>query len=352
MTFTARSLRLFLALLLAIVIAGCAGKAVTPLPPPPEVAAWTGQVRLDSWTNPDGLAIHGRYWLPAQAPRAVVVLVHGTAMHAGLYDELGRYLAARDYVVYGIDLQGWGQSDGIGARGDVLNHDSYVTDVAILSERLRAEFPGKPLFLFGESLGGTVLLLGKAERRLHSDGLILSAPGYKPHPGMLGLRAPAILNDWAMSSAAWFAGKFETLPAIHSDLGLRLVVNDRKVLEQMLEDPYVTHGFLPARYVSALVEANNFIEPRLEMVNVPLLVLQGKRDELIAPASAHEVYKRALVRDKEFHLFDQMGHAIMLQQERYEGMVLVGEWLDQRTLPARAPRTDAWGRSASRTLVR
>lgn len=329
-------LRHLLLALLALLLVACAGKPPAPrYDVPREVTAYIGETRDDAWTNPDGYRIAGRYWLPDGEPRAVVLLVHGTAMHGGLYDEFGRYLAARGYVAYAIDLQGWGRSEGIGERGDVLNHDMYVTDVALVGQRLRGEFPGTPLFMFGESLGGTVLLLGMAERRLAPDGLVLSAPGYKPAPALLGLRAPALIADWANGMAGWVAGKVPSMPLVHTDLALRAIIADDEVQARMLADPHVPHGFLPARYVSALVEAVNFIEPRLESVNVPLLVVQGRRDELVPPRSAEEVYRRALVRDKEYKLYDQLGHAVMLQRERYDAMRHIGRWLDARTLPAR-----------------
>lgn len=322
-------------LLLALFITGCAGKPRPDLiPPPDEIATYVGELRDDSFVNPDGLNIYGRYWLPTTNARAVVVLLHGTTMHSGLYDEFGRFLAARGYVVYGMDLQGWGRSDGIGPRGDVYNHDKYVTDVGLVIDRMRAEYPDVPIFGFGESLGGLVGLLGQVQRRTFFDGLILSAPAYKPNIRLpMGFHAPEIFNNWGLSLAGWWGTKCARCPTLSSNLGLRYIIKDDAMQEQLLDDPYVSHNWLPARYITGIVEANKFLTERIEVINVPLYILHGDKDQLVPVASAEEIILRTLSRDKRMKIFKGMGHAVMLQPERYEAMVGIGKWLDDRTAP-------------------
>lgn len=333
-----RPFRAFLLLLLAVFIAGCATtKRPEPAPVPPEIFKYSGEIREDNFINPDGLNIYGRYWLPEQGidPRAVVVLVHGTIMHSGLYDEFGRYLAAHGYAVYSIDLQGWGRSDGIGKRGDVYNHDAYVTDVGLVLDRMRSEFPNRPVFGYGESLGGLVLLLGHAQRRFYFDGLILSAPGFKPNPRLPGgFHAPDIAVQWGMGMVGWFGKATPNWPTVPIRPGLYFMFRkDKQMRDALLEDPYVVHSWLPMRYITAIVESNRFLAKRFEVVNVPMLLLHGDRDELIPVSSSRELAQRTLGRDKTLKVFKGMGHAIMLQPERYDGMIAIGRWMDERTLP-------------------
>lgn len=329
-----RHLRLFAVLLLALFLAACANNRPPPAPAPDEILSYSGEIRDDSFVNPDGLNLFGRYWLPEGDPRAVVVLVHGTLMHSGLYDEFARYLAAKGYAVYGMDMQGWGRSDGIGKRGDVYNHDKYVTDVSLVLDRMRAEFPDRPVFAFGESLGGLVLLLGHAQHRVFFDGLVLSAPGYKPNPRMPGgFRAPQIAARWGLNTVGWFGSKVENWPAFPSDMAFRIAIKERAMRERLLEDPYVTHTWLPARYVTAIADSNKYLAQRVEVVNVPMFVLHGEKDELMSVTAMKELVGRTLGRDKKLKVYKGMGHAIMLQPERYEGMVDIGQWLDERTAP-------------------
>lgn len=328
-----RHLCLLGALLSALfLVTACAGNRPAPAPPD-EIATWTGQPLEDSFINPDGLSLFGRYWLPAGEARAVVVVIHGTFMHSGVHDELGRYLAAKGYAVYGIDLQGWGRSDGSGPRGDVYNYDKYVTDVAMIIARMQTEFPGRPVFAFGENLGGLVALLGQVQRRVFFDGLILSSPAYKPNPTMLGVRFPALITNMGLSAVAWWGSQLEHWPLLSSNINLRTLVDDEDLEEQLIADPYVTHNWLPAHYLTAMIEANKFLAQRIEIINVPIFVLQGDKDHVIPMSSAEEIILRTLSRDKQLKVFKGVGHSVMLQRERYEALEAIGRWLDLRTEP-------------------
>ena len=84
--------------------------------------------------------IHHDAWLPDGQAHAVVVLLHGYAEHLGLYDALGRRLAAHGHAVHAMDCVGHGRSDGERAR--VESWDHYVADARTLVGHRRR--PGIP----------------------------------------------------------------------------------------------------------------------------------------------------------------------------------------------------------------
>jgi len=59
-----------------------------------------------------GLKIFVRSWLPASAPRSVVVVCHGFNSHSGQYLWVGEQLAAAGYAAFALDLRGRGRSEG------------------------------------------------------------------------------------------------------------------------------------------------------------------------------------------------------------------------------------------------
>lgn len=135
---------------------------------------------MEAWQAPFGLT--GYRW-PAAGSKATVLLTHGYAEHAGRY--VGHYsglvpaLTARGFEVRAFDMAGHGRSAG--ARG--------VTDIGRMAAALnaaRASLAGKPLFLFGHSLGGLVTALSVAQVPDGLAGVVLSGP-YLP----FGTRAAA-----------------------------------------------------------------------------------------------------------------------------------------------------------------
>jgi len=113
-------------------------------------------------TSPaDGLTLHGHAWLPADPPqgtiRAVVVIAHGMAEHAGRYARFAAALNAAGFAAYGIDHRGHGltgQAAGLlGHMGDTDSWNRAVGDLAAVCRLAAARHPGLPVLLFAHSMG-------------------------------------------------------------------------------------------------------------------------------------------------------------------------------------------------------
>lgn len=132
----------------------------------------------------DGLRLAYRSYLPAGAPKAVMVFYHGAGLHSGAgYQYLGRQLSEK----YGIavlmpDLRGHGESDG--PRGDAPDTAQIWRDVAAMLGQARSQFNGVPLYLGGHSAGSALILNYMAN---YNDstiaGLALLAPSLGPAAG-------------------------------------------------------------------------------------------------------------------------------------------------------------------------
>jgi pimeloyl-ACP methyl ester carboxylesterase len=109
----------------------------------------TGWVRL-----PQGhLRLHVRQWTPAEAagpPRSPILLVHGLASNARLWDGVAGALAAAGHGVTAVDLRGHGRSDKPSTGYD---HPTMLADLRVV---LRA-IGGRPLVV-GQSWGGSLAL--------------------------------------------------------------------------------------------------------------------------------------------------------------------------------------------------
>jgi alpha-beta hydrolase superfamily lysophospholipase len=121
----------------------------------------------------DGREVFRRRWAPKGAAIGSVVLVHGIGEHSGRYDNVGEHLARAGYEVCGCDLRGHGRSGG--KRGHTRFREVHA-DLDQLFSEVHERAMGKPVFLYGHSLGGLISLAYALDRRPAIAGLVLSGP--------------------------------------------------------------------------------------------------------------------------------------------------------------------------------
>ena len=64
-----------------------------------------------------GAELYRQTWRPDDAPRAVLVLIHGLGEHSGRYGHLAQRFTDAGFAVFAMDLRGHGKSSG--GRGDL-----------------------------------------------------------------------------------------------------------------------------------------------------------------------------------------------------------------------------------------
>ncbi len=326
-----------LVLLLAIgpVLAGCAQKSFDASPPS-VITQFDGQHDTASLRTSHDLELFTQHWGPPSKPRGLVLLLHGTTMHSGAYSEVGKFLASEGYLVYGLDLRGWGRSEGRGARGYVASHEQYVWDLDMAIQRLKSNYPEQKLYVMGESLGATVALYGHLKYGLSFDGMIFSGPAFKPNVELMGIRGPRFLHNVSMVLGATLGQSLPGLPTLSSDLGIRMVNDDSAMEKKLLNDPYVSHSFLPAAYLTSLSEALGYIQTNIEDLELPLMIAHGQRDVLIPVHSSEELIERASGDDQTLKVY-ACNHTTLLGTKRYEVYRDIENWLDQREERTKPP---------------
>src|SRR5438105_660835 len=121
-----------------------------------------------TFVDADGVEVFARRWLPDDDVRANVLIVHGASEHSARYGRVADVLCGRGYAVSALDLRGHGPTaaaTGVGRIGP-RGMDGVIDDIATLADRARADAPGRPLVLFGHSLGS---LVAQAYVERHGD---------------------------------------------------------------------------------------------------------------------------------------------------------------------------------------
>jgi len=134
-----------------------------------------------SFKTADEQTVFVHKWLPESdiQVKAVVQIAHGMAEHSARYEEFATYLTKAGFVVYANDHRGHGKTAGsIENQGFFAEKDGWlkvVEDMYQLTNIIKKENQGKPVIIFGHSMGS---LLTRTYITLHSkdiNGVILSA---------------------------------------------------------------------------------------------------------------------------------------------------------------------------------
>jgi alpha-beta hydrolase superfamily lysophospholipase len=122
----------------------------------------------------DGLRLPLRRVLPpGKSPRAVVLALHGFNDYSRAFDAPGQWFATHGVAFYAYDQRGFGAGPLTGLWAGTAR---LADDARTAAELLRREYPGVPLYVLGESMGGAVALVAAATLGLQADGLIMVAP--------------------------------------------------------------------------------------------------------------------------------------------------------------------------------
>jgi acylglycerol lipase len=89
-------------------------------------------------------------------PRASLVLIHGFGEHSGRFTDMAECLVEAGIAVLSYDLRGAGKSPG--QRMHINSWDEYHQDLLAVQRYLSNYYPTAPLFLFGHSMGGAIVL--------------------------------------------------------------------------------------------------------------------------------------------------------------------------------------------------
>ncbi len=119
-----------------------------------------------SFAPPDRPITLRAWWLPAKAPRAALVFVHGggddnRSLPYGAGLALARDLVAHHYALVMLDLRNFGESDG--TPEGLTFGDLETNDVRGAIDFVARRAPGLPVGAIGFSMGGATVLRAAAQ---------------------------------------------------------------------------------------------------------------------------------------------------------------------------------------------
>lgn len=267
-----------------------------------------------TFTGTQGMQLYGQSWRPDAPRRGTVALVHGFGEHSGRYTYLVDALTAHGYAVFALDHCGHGRSPG--KRGHIDCWNDYREGVAGLLQVCRQAEPSAPLFLFGHSLGGLMVLEFAIRTPDGLRGVVASAPAL----------SPAKISPLLVYAA-------RALSAVKPDFGLNTGIDagtisrDPAEIKRYASDPLV-HSQATARFGTELEKTQAWTQAHAGDLRVPLLLYHGNGDRLVPIEGSRTFYSNLKLADSQWIEWPGGYHESHNDVDRLAVFAAVVTWLD------------------------
>jgi lysophospholipase len=250
-----------------------------------------------------GASLHVTHWLPDGLPKAVVLLAHGYAEHAGRYEHVAERLTDAGYAVYAVDHWGHGQSDGDG--GYVPRFSAFTDGMAELLTLVEVNHGDVPRLLLGHSMGGLISTLFLIERQAAFVGAALSGPAIVPGA------PPSRFTVWISRFLSRFFPRLGVL-----SLDANGISRDPAVVAAYLADPLVYTGKIGARLGKEFMDAMAAAQAGAPKITLPILFQHGEKDSLASAAGSQYLFDHVASADKTLKIYPGLFHEIYNEPEQ------------------------------------
>lgn len=276
----------------------------------------TKNVSEYSWKTAQGVDIYAVQW-DVDKPRAVVGLIHGLGEHCRRYDHLGHFFQTYGVAMIGYDRQGYGRSGG--RKGYAKDFGYYLDTISKLVVECETKYPDTPVYLYGHSLGGGLLLNYLIDRHPNITGAICSAafirPGFPP-PAVKVALGKVMRSVWPSFTQ-------------NAQLELNHLSRSEGIASAYAADPY-THHKLSAATGVGMLDMGERLDQYNGTINLPLLLMHGSDDQLTAHAGSKAFSERVKGDDITFKSWSGFYHELHNEPEQKEVMNFVLNWMDAR----------------------
>lgn len=291
-----------------------------PLGEPTEFAQSTkDDIRLAvrRWEPPEGIEV-----------KAAIVVHHGgVGWHSGYFDVLGQGLKDRGIVTVAYDMIGSGYSDSLPVgRQYFESMDVVADDLTKMIQETKEKYGNKPVFGFGESFGG-MIVLHHALKDPVADGYILSGP-------VIRLKKEMLPPPFVIAILRFVSRFFPllSLPVVDVASTFDDAFGDKRWAVGSRTDPFIQEAFtVPPRLrsVISVIDASNVIWSSKERMDFPFVIFIGENDTRVEGAESQAVYDTAKSQDKTLKVIPGGYHQLYQDQPEVTQSVIngVAEWV-------------------------
>lgn len=260
--------------------------------------------------------IYYQAWLPDDAPKAVVQVIHGFAEHSGRYLNVVNELVPLGYAIYANDHRGHGKSEGLMNYADSI--DDFVEDEKKMYDVIKDKHADLPIFVLGHSMGSGIAMYFAKKYETLLKGLVLSGTGTK-----FGGDVPGFLKTMAK-----LLSKIAPKMKNSSGLDANLLSHDKEAVKAYMEDPLVHYKKITVKLATIMFESFQNTITFVGNLKLPVLIQKGAADE--AMKGTDELKAAFKTTDFTFNKYDGLYHEIYNELEKDREKVLkdLSSWLE------------------------
>jgi len=229
-------------------------------------------------TAKDGAAITAvAYNADNDVIKGVVIVSYGFGEHYEMYTELAENLGSAGYAVILYDLRGHGPAPD-GRKnwfGVIKSYQFFLDDLAAVTEAAVELAPGKPVVLYGHSMGGNIAI----NALLKSSHEYACAVVESPWLGLSITQSPLLIG------AANLLGAVSENFTIVNKLVVSDLSSDPERAEGYLSDP-MYHNRISFRMFNGIRDGCTFALENAGRLPVPMLMAYAKNERIVSNEAA------------------------------------------------------------------
>ena len=250
-----------------------------------------------------------------KSEKGVIIITHGMGEHSMRYLEMVDFYTNEGYTVISFDIRGHGLSEG--KRGHTPGYDFLMDDIERVYTQVKKDYPSLPIFLFGHSMGGNLVLNFLLRKPNSICGAIVTGAYLK-----LGFEPP----KWKIILAKLSSSIWPTLSQ-PTELELDALSRNKEVIRKYENDELV-HDRITSAFFINVHFAGQYVIDHANEIKTPLLVMHGMEDRLTSPKGSQEFASNA---GENVHLkmWDGLYHELHNEPEKQEIFNYEMEWMNK-----------------------
>lgn len=315
-----------------------------------------GTVKVLTFTDSHGFKLYAEQWLPEKLPipKGFVQIAHGMRESTEYYRDFIEALLLAGYGVYLHDARGHGRSAGKVGSNEFYENAGYVgddginqmvDDLKLLTDVIKDDHPGFPVFLFGHSMGSVLSRIYASKYGNELDGLL-----YSGTTGPVNMKKNRSLLELAtneMNQRGKLAPAFDTPKQLfghfndrfpQSKIGCEYMSRDEKMVKKAVQSPYSEIPYRCGFYVDFLQAMRDMdSEVLLENIpkNLPIFSVSGSMDPFgdygEGVPKLFKLYSNFGFHDANFIVYEGGRHEMLREINRKTVFADIIQWLDRHS---------------------